>query len=91
MKKELDIKLIEGNFNLEDGNMLLLELLRYKINFHDRRIFSDFVRAEADTHNSQQRIEQLNLSLAELRQYIAESKETGQRLDIQCTIHIRKE
>ena len=74
MEKELNIKLIEGNFKMEDGNQLLLELLRFKINYHDRRLFSDFVRE----------------SLSDLRSFIANAEDAGQHVDIDCTIHIRK-
>ena len=90
MEKELNIKLIEGNFKMEDGNQLLLELLRFKINYHDRRLFSDFVREGEDISNSKHRLEQLNRSLSDLRSFIANAEDAGQHVDIDCTIHIRK-
>ncbi|MFM2376569.1 MAG: hypothetical protein RLZZ165_1666 [Bacteroidota bacterium] len=90
MEKELDIDFIDGVFTPEDANLLLMELLRFKINFHDSRLFSDYAREGRDTLNSKKRLEQLNKSLAELRKYMADVNEDGRNLDIHCTIHVRQ-
>jgi hypothetical protein len=90
MEKEMDIKLIGGSFNVEEANLLLMEMLRFKINFHDGRLFSDYEREGRDVSNSKQRLSQLNRALADLRRYMAEAQQDGEMLDIQCTIHIRQ-
>lgn len=90
MEKELDIKLIDGKFNIEDANLVLMELLRFKINFHNGRLFSDYEREGWDASNSKERLDQLNRSLSDLRRFMADARNQGQLLDIHCTIHIRQ-
>jgi hypothetical protein len=90
MEKELNIKLIEGNFDAIDANLLLLELLRFKIGFHEQKLFQDYDEFNRDNSNSKSRIETLTKSLQEVRKLMANAKDEGARLEIECTIHIHQ-
>lgn len=91
MQKELDIKLIDGYFSVEDANILLMELLRFKINFHNGRLFRDYEREGKDISNSKQRLAQLNRSLTELRRYMADAQKEGRTLEIHCSILVSQQ
>ena len=85
----LDVKLIEGTFDVVDANLLLLELLRFKIGFHEQKLFQDYHEFNRDSSNSKRRIEILNRSLQEVRRLMASAKEAGSEIQIDCTIHIQ--
>ena len=52
MEQELEIKLIEGDFDVADANLLLMELLRFKIGFHEQKLFRDYTETNRDNSNS---------------------------------------
>jgi len=87
-EKELNVKLIEGSFNVEDANLLLLELLRFKIGFHDQKLFRDYKEFNRDNSNSKNRIEVLTRSLNEVRRLMASVRDAGQEVEIDCVIKI---
>ena len=90
MEQEIDVKLIEGTFNVADANLLLMELLRFKIGFHDQKLFRDYNEFNRDNSNSKKRIEILNRSLQEVRRLMASAKDDGEEIEIECMIHIKK-
>ena len=87
--KELNIRLIDGTFPVEDANLLLLELLRFKIGFHDQKLFRDYNEFNADQSNSKRRIEALTKSLQDVRRLMADAKLAGHEIEIDCAIEIR--
>ena len=89
MEHELNVKLIEGTFDVADANLLLMELLRFKIGFHDQKLFRDYNEFNRDNSNSKRRIEVLNRSLQEVRRLMASAKEDGLELEMDCMIHIK--
>lgn len=89
MEHELNVKLIEGTFDVADANLLLMELLRFKIGFHDQKLFRDYNEFNRDNSNSKRRMEVLNRSLQEVRRLMASAKEDGLELEMDCMIHIK--
>ena len=89
MEQELNVSLIEGAFDVADANLLLMELLRFKIGFHDQKLFRDYDEFNRDNSNSKRRIEMLNRSLQEVRRLMASAKDEGQEIEIDCMIHIK--
>lgn len=87
--KELNVRLIDGTFNVEDANLLLLELLRFKIGFHDQKLFRDYNAFNADQSNSKKRIEALTKSMQDVRRIMADAKHAGLEIEIDCAIQIR--
>ena len=89
MEQELDIQFIEGDFDVADANLMLMELLRFKIGFHEQKLFRDYTETNRDNSNSKRRIEVLNRSLQEVRRLMASAKEEGWNLDMECVIRIK--
>jgi hypothetical protein len=89
MEQELNVKLIEGNFDVADANLLLMELMRFKIGFHEQKLFRDYDEFNRDNSNSKRRIEVLNRSLQEVRRLMANAQEEGLDLEMDCVIHIK--
>jgi hypothetical protein len=89
MEQELNVKLIEGNFDVADANLLLMELLRFKIGFHEQKLFRDYNEFNRDNSNSKRRIEVLNRSLQEVRRLMATAQEEDLDLEMDCVIHIK--
>ncbi len=89
MEQELDVKLIEGTFDISDADLLLAELLRFKIGFHDQKLFRDYNEFNRDNSNSKKRIAALTKSLQDVRRLLANAKETGLEMEIDCMIHIK--
>lgn len=89
MESELDVKLIEGTFDVADANLLLMELLRFKIGFHDQKLFRDYNEFNRDNSNSKIRMEALNRALQEVRRLMADAQEAGMDVEIDCMIHIK--
>ena len=69
-------------------NLLLLELLRFKIGFHDQKLFRDYKEFNRDNSNSKNRIEALTRSLNEVRRLMASVRDAGQEVEIDCVIKI---
>ncbi len=89
MEQELNVKLIEGTFVVADANLLLMELLRFKIGFHDQKLFRDYNEFNRDNSNSKKRMEVLNRSLQEVRRLMASAQEDGLEIEIDCLIHVK--
>lgn len=89
MQNEQRIKLVDGIFSVEDANLLLLELLRFKIGFHEQRLFRDYKEFNQDYSNSKKRIEALNKSLENFRGLIAKAYESDSLIEINCEIEIK--
>ena len=89
MQEELNVQLIEGTFDVADANVLLMELLRFKIGFHDQKLFRDYQEFNRDNSNSKRRMEALNRSLQEVRKLMASAKEVGVDIEIDCMIHVK--
>ena len=68
MKKHTT-KLIQGDFTKEKAKALLLELLSYKINYHQMQKFSDEVRFGKDIEHSEKRIKELIKEKKELNDW----------------------
>lgn len=73
---------------MEGANTLLLELLRFKIRFHDQKLFQDYAAHSQDQSNSKDRIAALSLALEEVRGLMARAKLEGGTIELDCQIHI---
>ena len=87
MKKH-DTKLIDGNFTVQKANIVLSELLSYKINFHNLEKFSNEERFGKDYEHSEKRIKELNKEKTELGNWLQSLNETD-KIKIKCTISLK--
>ncbi|MBN8566769.1 MAG: hypothetical protein J0M25_08565 [Flavobacteriales bacterium] len=69
MKKELTFDLINGNFLPEDAKSVLLNLVKYKISYHELELFSAAERFGKDLPHSKTRISQLKHSMADIEHF----------------------
>ena len=81
-----EMKLIEGAFSQEDAQILLTELVKTKIAFHERKT-GTLHESEEDIKHSEKKIIQLGDNLRKMLDEIKLSP--GSRVDIQADILIR--
>jgi 2-hydroxy-3-keto-5-methylthiopentenyl-1-phosphate phosphatase len=80
--------LIKGNFSPEDASEIINHLFAKKINFHERRNFSDEIRLGEVDQNSKERIKELKQSKASLNEFLRDAKEQGKSLRIVSSISV---
>lgn len=85
-KKEF--KLIDSTFSPIEANNVLSDLIKSKISYHKLDDFSQHIRFERDSQHSKNRIEQLQATQEELREFINIAKANGVNLTIKSTVFI---
>lgn len=91
MQKVYNYKFIDGIFTIDDADKLLIALLNYKIDYHDREDFSNYIRFNHEIAHSKVRIQELLSTKDEVKQVIASAKEKNKKLVINSTLTIRLE
>jgi hypothetical protein len=91
MEKAQDYKFIDGVFTVDDADKLLIALLNYKIDYHNREDFSNHIRFNQEMAHSKVRIQELIATKDEIKQVIASAKEKNKRLVIHSTLTIHLE
>jgi hypothetical protein len=91
MEKAQDYKFIDGVFTIDDADKLLIALLNYKIDYHNREDFSNHIRFNQEMAHSKVRIQELIATKDEIKQVIASAKEKNKRLVIHSTLTIHLE
>lgn len=86
MKKH-HTKLIDGKFTAAKAKKLLLELLSYKINYHQIEKFSNEERFGTDGEHSAIRIKELKEEKIALTKWIS-TLEKDKKLNITCNIKL---
>jgi hypothetical protein len=84
----MEIKLIDGDFKVEDARELLIKLIEYKMNYHQSKIFSAQERNSKPGLHSIERIEDLKKSKETLKELLSKL-ESGTELSIYSTINIK--
>lgn len=91
MEKAYNYKFIDGIFTIDDADKLLIALLNYKIDYHNREDFSNHIRFNQELAHSKIRIQELLSTKDEVKQLIASAKEKNKRLVIHSTLTIHLE
>jgi hypothetical protein len=91
MEKKQDFTFIDGVFTFDDADKLLIALLNYKIDYHNREDFSNHIRFNQEMTHSKVRIQELIATKDEIKQVIASAKEKNKKLVINSTLTIRLE
>jgi hypothetical protein len=81
-------ELIKGQFSAEEALEIVNDLYSKKINFNERKSFSQEIRFGSKDPNLLLRINELKLSREETRKFIAEAGESGRTLQVSSTINI---
>jgi hypothetical protein len=80
--------LVKGTFSPEDAKEITSHLISEKINFHEKKSFSNKIRFGEIDENSQVRIKELNQSRTSINELIDQAREQGKTLKIESTITI---
>jgi len=88
MKTEQEFKLIEGVFQPDEAQKLLMEMINTKINFHNLDAFSNHIRFNTSMSNSKLRVNELNESADKIKDLVHYAKENNLELEIKSNISI---
>ncbi len=88
MKNSEEVILIKGEFNADDAKDVLLNLINFKINFHQMKNFGLLERTGKKDEQSLKRIEELKESKQQILGIIDEAKAGSAKLKIDSTINI---
>ena len=88
MKSDQEFKLIEGVFQPDEAQKLLMEMINTKINFHNLDAFSNHIRFNTSISNSKARVNELNKTAEKLKFLIEYAKENNLELEIKSNISI---
>lgn len=91
MENNLNYKLIDGTFSVEEAEKILTTLFNYKIDYHNREDFSNYVRFNENIRSSKNRIEELKNTQHEIQKMMNEIKNQDLKLVIKGTIAITLE
>lgn len=88
MKTKHKLKLIKGEFMPVDAGKVLSGLFGYKINYHQKELFSNEERFSNDLLNSKKRIVELKATAEDLKKIIDATTANGKKLQISCVVEI---
>ena len=87
-EEKKEFKLIDSTFTPIEANNVLSELIKSKISYHKLDDFSQHIRFERDSQHSKNRIEQLQATQEELKEFINVAKAKGVNLVIKSNVFI---
>lgn len=88
MSKENKLTLIEGNFNIEEAEEILMGIFNSKIKFHQHKNFSTNERYGKDCETSVKRIPELKQSIEELKEILLKAKKSNKEIHINSIVNI---
>ena len=88
MKTEQEFKLIEGVFQPDEAQKLLMEMINTKINFHNLDAFSNHIRFNTSMSNSKLRVHELNETAEKIKILIEYAYKNNLKLEINSNISI---
>ena len=88
MNKTSSLKFIEGRFNPEEANTLLLTILKNKIDFHELKNIQSKEREGSTDNNALQRIQELKESRMHALELLKTAVLENKKLQIESEIKI---
>lgn len=86
-----EFKLVDGTFNVNDAQDVLLGLFEYKIQFHKRNKISNEERYGMQDDNSKQRAKELQMTKSEILDWIKSLENSNKKLVISSSITVETE
>ena len=86
--KELDFKLIDGEFSAEETQKILMSLINNKIDFHNLFAFSNHIRFNNDVNGSKKRIEELTQTREMIAEVTKKAVQEGYHFKVQSFINL---
>jgi hypothetical protein len=91
MEKKKKINLINGHFNANDANEILMDLYTRNIQFNKVKNFSSQIRFGNEDLNALIRVQQLKENLSTIESIINEAKHLNKNLVINSFVEIKYE
>ena len=91
MDTKSEFTLIDGKFTTEQAEQVLIALVNYKIDFHNRQDFSNHIRFNDNLEHSKKRVNQLQETKLEMQDMIKSLKLSNKNLVIKSTITVSVE
>ena len=88
MDTNSEFTLIDGTFTAEQAEQVLIALVNYKIDFHNRQDFSNHIRFNDSLEHSKKRINQLQETKITIQDFLKNLKLSDKNLVIKSTITI---
>jgi hypothetical protein len=89
MSKENKLTLIEGNFNMEEAEEILMGIFNSKIKFHQHKNFSTNERYGKYCKISVTRIPELKQSIEEVKEILLKAKNVNTEIHISSIVNIK--
>lgn len=86
--KELNFKLIDGEFSADEAQKILMSLINNKIDFHNLFAFSNHIRFNNDVNGSKKRIEELTKTREDVIAITQRANQEGYHFNIKGTIQL---
>lgn len=86
--KDLNLKLINGKFSVEESIKILCDLYASKIQFHEKKKLTALIKNQGEDAHSIERINQLKLDMDYIKSQLS-SLNQGTEVTIECDIHIK--
>lgn len=88
--KNHQFNLIDSTYGVEDAKEVLASLITDKINFLNKKIFSEQVRFGSDTQHKENRVQILKMEQEQLLETL-NALEDGARIGISCKVNMKIE
>jgi len=88
MERTKSLKIIDGKYNFEEAEDILMNMFLSKINFHNLKNLSSQERFGKLDENAQTRIPALKKEIKKLKEILNEAKVNNKKLVIQSEINI---
>ena len=91
MNTNSEFTLIDGKFTVEQAEQVLIALVNYKIDFHNREDFSNHIRFNDNLEHSKKRVSQLQATKITIQKLLQSLKTSDNNLVIKSTITVSVE
>ena len=86
--KELKLTLINGAYNVDESQKIIMDVVASKIQFHEKKKLTALIKSQGEDTHSNERIKQLKLDMDNIKSQLG-SLNPGAEVTIQCDIHIK--
>ena len=86
--KELKLTLINGAYNVDESQKIIMDVVASKIQFHEKKKLTALIKNQGEDTHSNERIKQLKLDMDNIKSQLG-SLNLGAEVTIQCDIHIK--
>jgi hypothetical protein len=87
-KRKHVFKLVDGDYNIQQSNNILFDLINSKINFHNTEIFKNKEKYGEDSPHSKKRVAELKAVMETLTKVLEIADDKDKNLRIKSTIEI---